>query len=278
MTKLFSLSILILLFLGLSQCGPAEESTQEEISEETETSEAGEESEEVAKKYTLTEVSSPEFEGASLSLNNVEDGQKLEAGAFTFEFGVDNYELGTQTSDAEGKGLANSPKGQHIHFILNNGPYSAHYEPKAEKELPEGNHVLLAFLSRSYHESVKSEGAYILKTFSVGEAGESDIDPTGPHMFYSRPKGDYTMAEGDQLLLDFFLINTTISADGNKVKATINGEEHMIEKWAPYAIDGLELGEVSIKLELVDSEGNVIEGPFNTVERKVNLLAPEEGA
>jgi hypothetical protein len=31
--------------------------------------------------------------------------------------------------------LANSAKGQHIHFIVNNGPYSAHYSNNFEKEL-----------------------------------------------------------------------------------------------------------------------------------------------
>ena len=180
-----------------------------------------------------------------------------------------------QTSDAEGKGLANSGKGQHIHFILDNDPYSAHYEPKAEKELAEGGHVLLAFLSRSYHESVKSADAYIIKSFTVGEAEGAEFDMEGAHLFYSRPKGEYTMNEGDQLLLDFFLLNTELAADGNKVKATINGEEHVIDKWAPYGISGLEMGEVTVKLELIDADGNAVEGPFNVVERTVTLKAPE---
>ena len=72
-----------------------------------------------------------------------------------FGFEVTNYELGVQTEDATTRGIANSGKGQHIHFILNNGPYSAHYESVFSKSLNVGNYVMLAFLSRSYHESIK---------------------------------------------------------------------------------------------------------------------------
>ena len=49
------------------------------------------------------------------------------------------------------------------------------------------------------------------------------------------------------------------------------GKEFLIYEWAPFYIQGLPLGEVSIKLELLDADGNVIEGPFNNVERTVTL-------
>ncbi|MDE0471265.1 MAG: phosphopeptide-binding protein, partial [Ekhidna sp.] len=57
----------------------------------------------------------------------------------------------------------------------------------------------------------------------------------------------------------------------NKVKATINGNEFMIEEWVPYYIEGMPMGENTIKLELIDAEGNLIEGPFNVVERTITL-------
>ena len=100
---------------------------------------------------------SPLYEEASISLDPLIVDAKTDTAAIVdFKFNISNYDLGAQTLDAETKGLANSPKGQHIHFILDNGPYSAHYEPEFSKEIQEGHHVLLAFLSRSYHESVKN--------------------------------------------------------------------------------------------------------------------------
>ena len=177
--------------------------------------------------------------------------------------------MGAQTLDAETKGLANSPKGQHIHFILDNGPYSAHYEPEFSKEIQEGHHVLLAFLSRSYHESVKN--AFLVKPITVGTPEGEAPDLTAPHLFYSRPKGTYTGKDTENLLLDFFLVNTEISATGNKVKATIEGQEFMLTEWAPYVINGLGKGEKSIRLQLLDKDNNPIPGPFNDVQRTVVL-------
>ena len=179
--------------------------------------------------------------------------------------------MGAQTSNAKENGLANSGKGQHIHFILNNGPYSAHYESNFDKVLDPGNNVILSFLSRSYHESLKNAEAFSLIQLNPNEQEDDSIDLSSPLMFYSRPKGTYEGDDTKKLLLDFYLINTEISPDGNKVRVTINEEEFILDDWTPYYIEGLSLGEVTVKLELLDSSGNLIDAPFNPVERKVIL-------
>lgn len=188
-----------------------------------------------------------------------------------YTFDVQNYELGVPTEDYETRGIANSGKGQHIHFIVNNGPYAAHYMPGINQNLEAGNYVVLAFLSRSYHESVKSQDAFHVENLTVGDVEPNPADLSAPHLFYSRPKGTYSGSDTKKLMLDFYLVNTTISPDGNKVRATINGNEFMITEWAPYYIEGLPMGEATIKLELIDAEGNWIEGPFNSVDRTVTL-------
>jgi len=215
---------------------------------------------------------SPEYADAKLMMNAPEDGALVQGDEVSFNYIVENYELGTQTGDAEGNGLANSVKGQHIHLILNNGPYSAHYEGDFNKPLEAGNYVALSFLSRSYHESVKNPNSYVLKTFSLGESdAKSDFDPNKSHLFYSRPKGTYVDDDTKKILLDFFLINTTLSEDGNKIRATIAGQEFMITKWQPYVIEGLPGGTNHIKLELLDKDGNPVPGPYNSVERTIIL-------
>ncbi|HHG83225.1 MAG TPA: phosphopeptide-binding protein [Bacteroidetes bacterium] len=221
---------------------------------------------------------SPKFADASLELETPAAGLGLVAGANQFKFNVSNYELAAQTSDAEGKGLANSGKGQHIHFILNNGPYSAHYSNEFEKELDDGHYVLLAFLSRSYHESVKAPAAAAIRQFVVGEpANFKEMNLSAPHMFYSRPKGAYYGADTKKLMLDFYLANVNLAPDGHKVRATINGNEFVFTKWAPYLIEGLPMGTVKIKLELLGPDGNLVKSRFNPVEREVVLaeMKPE---
>lgn len=262
--NLFTGAMLATLFAILMvACGPTQTSSEQATTSEPE-----------VKEITLTKAPpSPAYETASLDLTSMEV-LKGEDGSFSanFDFAVGDYELGAQTEDAGTRGIANSGKGQHIHFIVNNGPYSAHYEPQFSKEMTEGTYVLLAFLSRSYHESVKNPDAFWIDVVTVGEPAEPmEVDLTAPHMFYSRPKGSYAGADTEKLMLDFYLLNTTISPDGNKVRATVNGTEFMIDEWAPYYVENLPKGEITVKMELLDAEGNNIPGPFNTVERKVTL-------
>ena len=72
-------------------------------------------------------------------------------------------------------------------------------------------------------------------------------------------------------MLDFYLVNTSLSSDGNKVRVTIQDSEFLIDEWTPYIIEGLPKGEISIKLELLNSTGKLIETPFNPSVRKITL-------
>ena len=214
-------------------------------------------------EITITKVKgSPEFPNAKIKLNT----PTLVDNGYQFSFDVNQYELGMQTLKDFDYQLANSAKGQHIHFIVNNGPYSAHYEDTFTKQFEDSSNVILAFLSRSYHESVKNSNAYILT-----QLGEDEIDLNKEFLFYSRPKGTYSGVDTENLLLDFYLVNTEISNTGNKVRATINNTQFIIDEWAPYNIKGLPKGEIKIKLELIDTFGNLIETPFNPSERTVIL-------
>ncbi len=217
-----------------------------------------------SKKIKLTKLEgSPPYLNAKISTASITPYNETE---YVFSFDISNYELGAQTKNDVESQLANSAKGQHIHFIVNNGPYSAHYTNNFKKKLEKDNNVILAFLSRSYHESVKNPNAFILT-----QIGENKIDLNKEFLFYSRPKGIYKGKDTEKLLLDFYLINTTISPNGNKVKATINDAEFIITEWAPYYLEGLPKGEVKIKLELINSDGKLVDSPFNPSVRTVIL-------
>ena len=216
-----------------------------------------------SKQISITKVEgSAPYLNSSLSLEDI----KIDENDYTFSFDVSDYILGMQTLKDFDYQLANSAKGQHIHFIVNNGPYSAHYEDTFTKQFEESSNVILAFLSRSYHESVKNSNAYVLT-----QTGNKKIDLDNEFLFYSRPKGTYKGVDTEKLLLDFYLVNTNLSSNGNKVRATIQDAEFIIEEWAPYYIEGLPKGEIKIKLELIDASGNLIDSPFNPSNRTVIL-------
>jgi hypothetical protein len=215
---------------------------------------------------------SPDYPDAELKLVLPATGATLPMGVDSFSFEVKNYQLGAQTPDAGQKMCANSAKGQHIHFIMDDAPYIASYSPTVGIDLKPRHHVLLAFLSRSYHESIKHKKAYVLAEFNVNAAAYDDFDEKAPHVFLSRPKGDYTgTQETGKVMLDFYLVNCDLSPDGYKVRATINGTPFTLTKWEPYLIEGLPMGESRVKLELLDKTGALVKSPFNGKERTFTL-------
>jgi len=226
-----------------------------------------EEIEEVSKKYTLTPFTpSIEYADATMQSMQYQDGK--------FNFTFDNYELGTQTADAGVKMCANSGQGQHIHLIVDTQPYAAKYTPNFDFDLEDGDYRILAFLSRSYHESIKNGKAFTAEKVSVvNKTITTTSSITEPSLFYSRPKGTYVgKANTTKVMLDFFLANVELGAE-YKVKAMINDEEHLIDVWQPYYIEGLPMGENLITLSLVDGEGNKVDTPLNPVSRKFTLQA-----
>jgi len=256
--------ILLVLFIGCKQNKENNQSNAQSIESQK------------GIEITLTKViNSPSYKSASLLLDSIKIKNKQNGyGEVNFNFNVSNYELGVITKSENTSILANSSKGQHIHFILDNQPYSAHYENRFTKEVQNGVHHLVAFLSRSYHESVKNNNSIVIKKLVVGENPQDELvqDINAPTLIYSRPKGKYVGKDANRILLDFFILNTELKENGNKVKATINNKVFMITDWTPYIISGLPFGEVSIKLELIDNQGANIDGPFNAVERKILLV------
>src|SRR5688572_2789364 len=217
---------------------------------------------------------SPRMAEAAMRVVEPLAGTSLPAGPVSFNYELSNYQLTKMTGHDHAKEMANSMQGQHIHNIVDNEPYTAHYETRFTKDIKDGNHVVLSFLSRSYHESLKHKKAYDLRKIRVGNPKETDnFDLKGQHMFYSRPKGEYVGNDTKKIMLDFYLVNTNLSPEGNKVRATINDTEFMLDRWLPYSIEGLPMGQNKFKLELLDNAGKVIPGPYNTVERTITLKA-----
>lgn len=219
----------------------------------------------VENKYMLTPLSpSPEFPDAALASIDYKNGK------FKAKVEGTTYKLGEQTSDAPQKQCANSAEGQHIHLIIDNEPYIAKYTAEFDQEIADGEHYILSFLSRSYHESIKTATAYKAVRATVKNKSFEKTEPiTGPMLFYSRPKGLYTGDDINKVLLDFYLVNADMNS--YRVEADINGEKHMLDNWQPYLIEGLPEGDNTIKLTLMDTGGQVVNAPLNPVSRTFKL-------
>lgn len=208
-------------------------------------------------------------------------------------------------------GKDDSGMGNHVHVILDNQPYAAHYmwdEGFELRNVTDGEHTLRMFPSRPWHQSYKNEGAFTMIRFTVknGEADETkpttddkgntmadpkaeskaegvdvaesnagNVDAAKPLLTYSRPKGEYKGADADAIMIDFWLTNAVLSGDGgdHKVRLTINDNEPiLLDKWAPVWIKGWPDGTSVVKLELIDKDGKVVEnGGYNTTSREIKI-------
>lgn len=223
------------------------------------------------KVYPLSD--SPSFNDAILTLNTPAEKALLTDDKVHFAYDIKNYQLSKPTVEGScAIDCANSGQGQHIHLILNNQPYLAKYTPEFDETLQPGHYIALSFLSRSYHESIKHYEAYDLRQFTVGKIKEKEVDLTQPMLFYSRPKGEYKGKETKKILLDFYVVNATLGVNDYSVRATIDGKPFLLKAWKGYLIEGLSEGEHTIKIELLDKKGILVNSPYAITERKIKIL------
>lgn len=201
--------------------------------------------------------------------------------------------------------------GNHIHVILDNQPYEAYYNLDQEFELrnvSDGDHTLRVFPSRPWHESYKNDGAFQIVKFSVKNGGADTtkpattsngnavsgansaptpegkemkeskagtVDPKKPLLTYSRPKGEYKGDDINAIMIDFWLVNAKLKEDGGEYRVRYSvdgGEAKFIDKWAPIWLTGWTAGKHTVKLELVDATGSVVNnGGYNSTEREITI-------
>jgi hypothetical protein len=163
--------------------------------------------------------------------------------------------------------------GNHLHVILDKQTYQGIYDltqPLVFKNLTAGTHSLRVFASRPWHESFKNEGAYAQTTFHVlTKTAENNPNPQQPLLTYSRPTGIYG---AEPIMLDYYLSNAPShlvakESDGSlpdwRIRATVNGQQFILDRWAPIYLQGFKLGKNWVKLELVDDRGNPMPNVYN---------------
>ncbi len=262
----FAAVLPLLLALVLVGCGGGESDTSSSVT------------------ITLGERS-PAIEGAAASFASPQDSVVVDDPNVSVVVNVENFEAGVQTETPRAEEIANSGNGQHTHVIIDNEPYLANYTPGEPFDigtLEPGAHSLITFPSRSYHEAVKNDGAHDILNVYVGEeTGAFPLDPSQPTIIYSRPKGTYSGAGAERIMLDFYLHNVTLSDDGYKARYTVRPADATADaeplasitltEWTPAFITGLASGNYIFRLELLDADGNVVPGTFNTTEREITV-------
>ncbi|MDQ2747838.1 MAG: hypothetical protein M3T96_11335 [Acidobacteriota bacterium] len=111
------------------------------------------------------------------------------------------------------------------------------------------------------------------------------VDAAKPLLTYSRPKGEYKGADADAIMIDFWLSSGAflVNDDPNGRAAVVGtpfrvrysvdgGEAKYIDKWSPIWLSGWANGSHTVKLELVDKAGNLVDnGGYNSTTREFTV-------
>jgi len=180
------------------------------------------------------------------------------------------------------------------------------------RNVADGEHTLRFFPSRPWHESYKNAEAFQMVKFTVKNGGADAAKPTvtsgnqtmanankpikdsqipegkdmppstagavdaaKPLLTYSRPKGDYKGADAEAIMIDFWLSNGKLQSEGGEYRVRYSvdgGEAKFIDEWQPIWLSNWTNGKHSVKLELVDKAGNVVDnGGYNSTTREVTV-------
>ena len=190
------------------------------------------------------------------------------------------------------------------YYNIEGGPFEL-------RNVPDGAHTLRVFASRPWHESYKNDGSFQIVKFTVRngnantnqpattnsgqqmsnsnanaaptpegksmqESQAGPIDAAKPLLTYGRPKGEYKEADADPIMIDFWLANAKLTGDGGeyRVRYSVNsGPPQYVERWAPLWLQGWTSGKHSVKVELVDKDGNVVDnGGYNSTTREITVV------
>ena len=111
------------------------------------------------------------------------------------------------------------------------------------------------------------------KDMPASEAGA--VDAKKPLLTYSRPKGEYKGADTDAIMIDFWLANAKLQGNGGEYRVRYSvdgGAPQFIDTWAPIWLTGWTAGKHTVKLELVDKDGNPVDnGGYNSTTRDITV-------
>ncbi len=168
--------------------------------------------------------------------------------------------------------------GPHLHVVVDDRPYQAIYDVKQPivlADLAPGTHTVRVFAVRPWDESFKNDGSFAQTTFNVfTKTDDHDPDSRKPLLTYSQPQGNYG---AEPILLDFYLTNAPLHfiaqdhPEDNtrdwKIKATVNGQRFLLDRWQPIYLKGVKPGKNWVQLEFIDENGTRVENFGNNTAR-----------
>jgi hypothetical protein len=177
----------------------------------------------------------------------------------------------------ETSGLQLCPSGCNIHFKLDNEPFEVQFDPSHPhvfRDVKPGTHTARVYAANHRHEAIP--GTMDMVTFSVIYPTEDNRpEPGVPLLTWNLPQGEYKGLDAADIAADFLVTDGALSKHGYRVQVYVDGRRDIVYDNAPRHYKDLAPGFHVIRMDLVDRQGHLVPGPFNTVSNTI-LLSPEK--
>jgi hypothetical protein len=250
--------------------------------------------EKISKKGILQVIPvarSPQPEYAGIQIVFPENYQLNEKSPIIMQVKVKGFPIGIDSSLMRKNEIFNSNMGQNIHLVIDDDIYIVknsqridpfddegdYYEARYQFYLPTlapGKHTVRTFLCRSYNESLKTQRSFDVVQFYYKNKDiiKEEIDLRKPYLTYNEPSPDHLFKENEPVLLDFYIKNCELSADGYTIMLIIDKKVvRELDKWIPYYIYGLKKGKHEVELKLIDENDKVVPGISNDIKRTIRV-------
>ena len=168
----------------------------------------------------------------------------------------------------EASPLAADPGGQH------DRDQRSHSLDVVLPALAPGSHRLTAYAATPWGEAMKNPGAWqqlrlqrlLANELAVPAAGSPQLIPVSPA----------TPQAAEPVLLDWLLLDAPLQhlAEGDdswRLRVSLNSDSFLVDQNAPLWLRGWRPGSNALRLDLVDSRGEPLNPPFNSLVREVVL-------
>lgn len=184
--------------------------------------------------------------------------QKFKPGKVPFEFNIKNFPFQ--------EGLV----GTQLKMILNSGDPVGYNSPIFQRELKEGAYRAVAYLVDAEGLALKEFGNFVDRDFLVGETRPFPYQAE-PYIALNMPVNYQMYKEGDEVMVDFLLLNGDIDLDKLKVDIRLNGYHYETQNVSPVRIANLPKGDYLLKVKLMRRDGKDLDGPFSSVTKSIKI-------
>jgi hypothetical protein len=179
-------------------------------------------------------------------------------------------------------GYDTRPGGSHVTLMIDDRVFPPVYDAgkkSVEVDLKKANlstgvHVVRAFATRPWHESVKMPQAIATSFFYYKEKTGEAPNLANPSVASARPSGTYHVTPStDRVLLDFVVSGASIGDHGYKLRYTLDDTDPVVlTNWIPVWLEALPAGQHTVKFELLSADDSVVPNGVHPASRQFTIV------